>query len=106
MVDAKLLEKIDINDGFLMYKNTENGILLDVRHTDEFSSGHIDGSINIPLEEIEDIIKVILDFETPLFVYCRSGVRSTKATEVLYNIGYKNVKNIGGILDYKGIIVK
>lgn len=106
MVDAKLLEKIDINKGVEMYHNTLNAILLDVRRDDEYKQGHIADSVNIALEEIETTPSKIKDLNVPLFVYCRSGVRSTKATEALYEMGYTNVKNIGGILDFKGEVVE
>ena len=106
MVDTKLLEKIDINEGITLFKQTDGAILLDVRRIDEYSAGHIAESINIPVEEIETTSKKIIDKNIPLFVYCRSGVRSTKATEALYEMGYTKVLNIGGILDYKGELVE
>ena len=106
MGDTKLLEKIDINEGVKIYHNTKHAILIDVRRIDEYEQGHIDESINIPVEEIETTTSKITDKNTPLFIYCRSGVRSTKATEALYNMGYTDVKNIGGILDFKGEVIK
>lgn len=106
MIDTKLLEKIDINEGITLFKQTDGAILLDVRRSDEYAAGHIVDSVNIPVEEIETTPKKIINKNVPLFVYCRSGVRSTKATEALYEMGYTKVLNIGGILYYKGELVE
>ena len=95
--------KLDINKGVEEYKVTPNAILLDVRTVEEYNEGHIKGSINWPLDQIE---KVNYPKDTPLFVHCRSGRRSEEAKEILLELGYKKVKNIGGILDYTGEIEK
>ena len=63
----------NINDGFLTVQNTAGSVLIDVRTEDEFDSGHIPGSINIPLDSLESVYDEISDEETPIFVYCRSG---------------------------------
>ena len=77
-------------------------ILLDVRSKEEFEEKHIKGAILIPLGELEDRVTTeIPDKESRIFVYCRSGVRSISASETLVNLGYKNVYNLGGILDWK-----
>ena len=77
-------------------------MLVDVRPPEEYRDGHIPGSINVPLQQIEDIDLEVSDMSTPLFVYCRSGARSRQATAILQGMGYEEVYNIGGILDYKG----
>ncbi|MCR5732000.1 MAG: rhodanese-like domain-containing protein [Sphaerochaetaceae bacterium] len=96
----------DINKGVEEYKNTEGAVLLDVRTREEYEAGHIEGSTNIPVEEIRTILDKIKDKNTPLFVHCLSGARSGSAVLVLGNLGYTNVKNIGGIASYRGKLVE
>ena len=92
----------DINKGLKEYAEAENAVLLDVRTPQEYREGHIPGSINVPLQQIEDIDLEVSEMSMPLFVYCRSGARSRQATAMLQEMGYEEVHNIGGILDYKG----
>ena len=96
------LKQPDIHAGVAEYKVTENAILLDVRTPEEYRSGHIPGSRNVPLQAIEDIEAAAESKETPLFVYCHSGARSRQAASLLQRMGYRNVKNIGGIAAYSG----
>ena len=100
-----LFKKNDINEGVEQYKNTNAAVLLDVRTREEYSEGHIEKSINLPLQEIKNAPKVIKKKDTPLFVYCHSGARSANAVNHLKNMGYTNVTNIGGIIHYQGNIV-
>ena len=68
-----------------------------------FASGHIPGAILIPdyeiAEKAEDVLK---DKNQLILVYCRSGRRSKLAAETLANLGYANVSEFGGIIDWKG----
>ena len=100
------LKKEDINDGVLEFQNTPKAVLLDVRTPEEFKQGYIPRSQNIPLQLIDNTKHVIEDKNTPIFVYCRSGNRSGQAKTLLEAMGYANVKNIGGIISYKGQIAK
>lgn len=83
--------------------NHTGGVLLDVRTREEYAEGYIKGSVNIPLQEIERVER-IYPKDTILFVHCRSGARSGRAVAYLQQIGFTNVKNIGGIIDYHGEI--
>lgn len=82
-------------------------IILDVRRADEFVQGHIPGAINIANEDIgdEDIAQ-LPDKEQTIYVYCRSGNRSKQAAEKLVNLGYENIIEFGGIIDWKGTVEK
>ena len=91
--------KTNINDALDECRNTPGAILLDVRETDEFRSGHIPGAVNAPLSAIE---QVKLAKDEPLYVYCLRGTRSRQAVGHLKRMGYQNVKSIGGIASYKG----
>ena len=95
-------KKTDINEGVRRYAATENAVLLDVRSPREYREGHIPESMNVPLQELEDVVSVRED--TPLFVYCYSGARSRQAVAQLRDMGYYNVHNIGGIATYEGQI--
>lgn len=76
----------------------EEHIILDVRTEEEFSSGHIEGAMLIPDYEIADRAEAELpDKDMLILVYCRSGNRSKRASEVLVSLGYTNVKEFGGI---------
>ena len=81
----------------------EKGILIvDVREVNEYEEAHIEGVVNVPLSEFEKIEKVAIDKNAPLYLHCRSGKRSGDAAERAIKLGYKDVTNIGGILDWNG----
>ena len=98
-------KKSDINAEVENIKNIKDAVLLDVRDINEYSAGHIPGSINVPVKDIHGIITTIPDFNTPVFVYCLSGGRASKAVQTMKALGYTNVKNIGGISTYTGLKV-
>ena len=92
----------DINQGVKEYSVTDGAVLLDVRTPDEYRQGHIPGSKNIPLQSINKVAGVIDNKATPIFVHGLSGARSRQASAILKQLGYTNVKNIGGISAYAG----
>ncbi len=82
--------------------DSEAGIvLLDVRTPEEYAVIRIPGSILIPVEIIEEeALSRLPDRSAPVFIYCRSGRRSITAAEILLNLGYTNVYDLGGIIDW------
>ena len=82
--------------------DTQQGyVILDVREQAEYDQGHIPGAIVIPHEEIEAKAEAALpDKDQLILVYCRSGRRSKIAAEALVKLGYTNIKEFGGILDW------
>ena len=81
--------------------NETDYIILDVRTEEEFSEGHIDGAILIPDYEIADKAeKILTDKDQLILVYCRSGRRSKLAADSLATMGYTNIKEFGGIIDW------
>ena len=79
----------------------EGYIILDVRTQEEYDQGHIPGAIVISHEEIaEKAEKVLTDKDQLILVYCRSGRRSKIAAEALVELGYTNIKEFGGIMDW------
>ena len=81
-------------------------MILDVRRKDEFDEGHIPGAICIPNESIIDTQPEELpDLDQIILVYCRSGRRSKEASQKLFDMGYTNVFEFGGIIDWTGEVV-
>ena len=82
--------------------DTEEGyIILDARTQEEYDEGHIPGAIVISHEEItEKAEEVLTDKDQLILVYCRSGRRSKIAAEALVELGYTNIKEFGGIIDW------
>ena len=79
----------------------EGYIILDVRSQEEFQQGHIPGAILIPDTQIKDKAEEILqDKDQLILVYCRSGRRSKLAAEDLVELGYRNIREFGGIIDW------
>ena len=79
----------------------EGYIILDVRTQEEYDQGHIPGAIVISHEEIaEKAEEVLTDKDQLILVYCRSGRRSKIAAEALVELGYTNIKEFGGIIDW------
>ena len=79
--------------------NYENAILIDVRSASEYKSGHMDGAINIPYDNILLGVSRLenVNFDTPIVVYCKSGGRSAQAFSTLKDAGYKNVYDLGAM---------
>jgi rhodanese-related sulfurtransferase len=82
--------------------DTEQGyVILDTRTREEYDQGHIPGAIQISHDEItEKAEEVLTDKDQLILVYCRSGRRSKIAAEALVELGYTNIKEFGGIIDW------
>ena len=82
--------------------DTETGyVILDTRTQEEYDEGHIPGAILIPYDEIlQKAEGVLADKDQLILVYCRSGRRSKLAAEDLVKLGYTNIKEFGGIIDW------
>ena len=87
--------------------NESGYIIIDARTQEEYDEGHIPGAILMPEYEIADRAeKELPDKDQLILVYCRSGRRSKIASEELVKLGYTNVKEFGGIIDWEYEIVK
>lgn len=81
--------------------NQEGYVILDTRTQEEYDEGHIPGAILIPYDEITEKAEgVLTDKDQLILVYCRSGRRSKLAAEDLVKLGYSNIKEFGGIIDW------
>ena len=97
---------ITMDEAVDMMAQETSYIILDVRRADEFAAGHIPGAINVANESIGTAeILELPDKDQLIMVYCRSGRRSKEASEKLVKLGYTNIVEFGGILDWKGEIV-
>ena len=96
-----MYEQISAEDAKKIMDSGEKVVILDVREQDEYDEGHIVGSILIPYTEIGNKAQETLpDKDKQILVYCRSGRRSKIAAETLAKLGYTNVKEFGGIIDW------
>ena len=89
-----------------MIEKDDGHVVVDVRRQDEYDAGHIPGAILIPNESInKDQPEELPDLDQIILVYCRSGNRSKQAAQKLFDMGYRNIYEFGGITDWTGEIV-
>lgn len=89
-----------------MMEKDDGHVVVDVRRQDEYDAGHIPGAILIPNESInKDQPEELPDLDQIILVYCRSGNRSKQAAQKLFDMGYRNIYEFGGITDWTGEIV-
>lgn len=105
--ESMTYRQITVDEAVTMMEEESGYIILDVRRPDEFAAGHIPNAINVPNETIgTEEISELPDKHQLILVYCRSGRRSKEAAEKLCKLGYTNIVEFGGILDWTGEIVK
>lgn len=82
--------------------DTQTGyVILDTREQYEFDQGHIPGAVLLPYDQVAEKAEEMLpDKDQLILVYCRSGRRSKIAAQALVELGYTNIKEFGGILDW------
>ena len=99
--EKTMYEQISAEEAKKIMDSDEEYIILDTREQDEFDEGHIPNAILIPYTEIENKAEeILIDKDKLILVYCRSGRRSKIAAESLFKLGYTNVKEFGGIIDW------
>ena len=81
------------------------GVLIDVRTKEEYASKHIDGAVNVPVDDLQGRLSEIEkltggDKKKPIVVYCQAGGRAGRAKTMLTGAGYEQVTNLGGIADW------
>ena len=95
--------QVTMDEALSIMQEENDYIILDVRRPDEFAEKHIPGAVNIPNETIGTAeIRDLPDKDQLILVYCRSGNRSKQASEKLVALGYTNVVEFGGIIDWTG----
>ena len=96
-------------DWVSQFEADENAVILDVRTEAEFSEGIIANAINIDIQRGQNFVTEIeaLDKNKNYYVYCRSGMRSAKACDIMNQLGFENAYNlIGGIIEWDGEVVE
>ena len=105
--EKAMYQQITAEEAKKIMDSNEEHIILDTREQDEFNEGHIQGAILIPYTEIENKAEEMLpDKDAQILVYCRSGRRSKIASESLAKLGYTDVKEFGGIIEWPYEVVK
>ena len=105
--DNNSYEQISAEQAKTIMDTEKDYIIIDARTEEEFAEGHIEGAVLIPEYEVADRAeKELPDKEQLILVYCRSGRRSKIASEELVKLGYTNVKEFGGIIDWPYETVK
>ena len=104
----KTFKMVSMAEGIEIAKSNPDAIIVDVRRDDEYKAGHIPGAVLLTMETItaETAAKVLPDKDQMILIYCRSGRRSKISAQTLLELGYTNLIEFGGILDYKGKIEK
>lgn len=106
VVDSEY-QKISAEEAKEVMQSGNHYVILDVRTLDEYNEGHIEGAVLLPDNELEEKAESTLpDKEATILVYCRSGRRSVAAAQDLINMGYTNVYDFGGIVDWPYEVVK
>ena len=107
-IALKTFKMVSMSEGIEIAKNNPDAIIVDVRRNDEYKSGHIPGVVLLTMETItaETAAKVLPDKNQMILIYCRSGRRSKISAQNLLDLGYTNLIEFGGILDYKGKVEK
>ena len=94
-------QQITAQDAKTIMDTEKDYIIIDARTEEEFAAGHIANAVLIPEYEIAERAEAELpDKDALILVYCRSGRRSKIASEELVKLGYTNVKEFGGIIDW------
>ena len=101
--EADTYRQVTMDEAVSIMQEENDYVILDVRRPDEFAEKHIPGAVNIPNETIDTAeIPDLPDKDQLILVYCRSGNRSKQASEKLVALGYTNIVEFGGIIDWTG----
>ena len=101
--ETNTYRQITMVEAVELMEKEENYLILDVRTQQEYAAGHIPGAIVIPNETIgTEEIAQLPDKDQLIMVYCRSGNRSKQASDKLVKLGYTNIVEFGGIIDWPG----
>lgn len=100
-------KQITMAEAFELFKTDGDYLIVDVRRADEFAAGHIPGAIHIANESIGEVPpEELQDKDQLIYIYCRSGNRSKQAAAKLVAMGYTNLVEFGGIIDWPGEIAQ
>lgn len=99
--DEPVVVNLTAEEGKVMMEEDQPIILVDVRTQEEYTEEHIPGAILVPVDELENLAPEMMpDKDATYIIYCRSGNRSATAAQILIDLGYKNIYDMGGIIDW------
>ena len=103
---AHTYTQISQDEAKKMMEKDDDHVVVDVRRQDEYDAGHIPGAILIPNESIgTERPEQLPNLDQVILIYCRSGNRSKQAAQKLFDMGYTNIYEFGGINDWTGEVV-
>ena len=106
MTDKAAYHKLSAEEAYEMMASQE-AVVVDVRTREEYDGGHIENAVRVPNESIgSEMPEALPDKEATLQIYCRSGRRSKEAAQKLLELGYQNVYDFGGVIDWPYELVK
>lgn len=97
-VGSRMLGKKDSSAAHALV--AEGAALVDVRTPGEYAAGHLDGAVNIPVDQIASRAKEIGAKDRPVVVYCRSGARSAAAASALQQLGFTKIEDLGAMSNW------
>ena len=105
--DKITINHVSMEEALVLMEENSDYIILDVRTKEEYNEGHIPKAISIPNEKIDNrVTQELPNKEQMIFIYCYSGKRSKQAALKLTKLGYTNLIDLGGIINWQGEIVK
>lgn len=100
-------EQITAEQAKILMDTEEDYVIIDARTAEEFDESHIEGAVLLSYEDVKSKAHIVLpDKKQLILIYCRSGRRSKIAAQALADLGYVNVKEFGGIIDWPYDTVK
>ena len=104
---TQVINKLTHQQAIEAMNQDDSIVLVDVRTVEEYNTGYVAGAINVPIDDIASTFESqISDKDTRLFIICRSGNRSALASEQLKKMGYTNITDIGGIINWPQPLVQ
>ena len=103
-----VIQTVDSKTAIQMMKESDNYLIVDVRTSQEFDSGHIENAINIDnnlIQKANQPLAQLPDTDQTIFIYCRSGNRSSQAAKKLESLGYTSIIDFGGIQNWDGDLI-
>ena len=94
-----MIRKVNFKEAKDLIDNKKDLVLIDVRDEEEYITGHAEGAVLLPVSEMDgdSLLDLVPDTDTPVMVYCRSGMRSARAALILDESGYEEIYDIGSL---------